>query len=343
VGERATWVVDVSNPVSGFWERKRVFVTGGTGLLGPWLTDRLVHEGAQVVCLIRDHVAQSNFYLLGLDRKVSVVTGDITDQALLERALNEYEIDTVFHLAAQANVITANRSPISTFESNIRGTWSLLEATRRSSWVKRVVVASSDKAYGEQSELPYDESTPLRPKNFYDVSKASADLLSQAYFQSYRLPVVIARCGNLYGGGDLNFNRIVPGTIESALRGEAPVIRSDGRYVRDYFYVLDGVEAYLVLAERMDSPDGVLGEAFNFSNEEPITVLDLVERILKRMDRQKLKPRILGSASGEIIHQYLSSHKSRDRLSWNARFSLDEGLEQTVGWYRKFFAEDMRK
>ena len=336
-------MVDVSKPVSEFWERKRVFVTGGTGLLGPWLTDRLVHEGALVVCLIRDHVAQSNFYLLGLDRKVSVVTGDITDQALLERTLNEYEIDTVFHLAAQAIVTTANRSPISTFESNIRGTWSLLEAARRSPWVKRVLVASSDKAYGEHSELPYDETTPLRPTHFYDVSKASADLLSQAYFQSYRLPVVIARCGNLYGGGDLNFNRIVPGTIESALRDEPPVIRSDGRYVRDYFYVLDAVEAYLVLAERMDSDDGVLGEAFNFSNEEPITVLDLVERILKRMDRQKLKPEILGSASGEIIHQYLSSRKSHERLFWKARFPLDEGLEQTVGWYRKFFAEGMRK
>jgi len=332
-------VVDVTNPVREFWERKRVFVTGGTGLLGPWLTDRLVHEGALVVCLIRDHVAQSNFYLLGLDRKVSVVTGDITDQALLERALNEYEIDTVFHLAAQAIVTTANRSPISTFESNIRGTWSLLEAARRSPWVKRVLVASSDKAYGEQSELPYDESTPLRPKNFYDVSKASADLLSQAYFQSYRLPVVIARCGNLYGGGDLNFNRIVPGTIDSALRGEAPVIRSNGKYVRDYFYVLDAVEAYLVLAERMDSPDGVSGEAFNFSNEEPITVLDLVKKILERMGREKLKPEILGKASGEIVNQYLSSRKSRESLGWKAQFSLDRGLDQTIAWYRKFFAD----
>jgi CDP-glucose 4,6-dehydratase len=307
------------------------------------MTERLVQEGAELVALIRDRVSHSNFYLLGLDRKVSIVNGDVTDLALLERILNEYEIETVFHLAAQAIVLTANRSPVSTFESNIRGTWSILEASRRSPWVKRIVVASSDKAYGEHTELPYDEGMSLRPTNFYDVSKASAELISQAYFKSYRLPVAIARCGNLYGGGDLNFNRIVPGTIESAHRGVSTVIRSDGQYVRDYFYVMDAVEAYLSLAQHMDSPGGVVGQAFNFSNEEPITVLGLVERILKRMGREELKPEVLGNASGEIVKQYLSSRKSRETLGWKAAFSLDEGLDQTISWYRNFFAGRFRQ
>lgn len=307
------------------------------------MTERLVQEGAVLVALIRDRVYHSNFYLLGLDRKVSIVNGDVTDLALLERILNEYEIETVFHLAAQAIVLTANRSPVSTFESNIRGTWSLLEASRRSPWVKRIVIASSDKAYGEHTELPYDEEMSLRPTNFYDVSKASAELISQAYFKSYRLPVAIARCGNLYGGGDLNFNRIVPGTIESAHRGVSTVIRSDGQYVRDYFYVMDAVEAYLSLAQHMDSSRGVVGQAFNFSNEEPITVLDLVERILKRMGREELRPEVLGSASGEIVKQYLSSRKSHETLGWKAAFSLDEGLDQTISWYRNFFAGRFRQ
>jgi len=209
--------------------------------------------------------------------------------------------------------------------------------------VKRIVVASSDKAYGEHTELPYDEGMSLRPTNFYDVSKASAELISQAYFKSYRLPVAIARCGNLYGGGDLNFNRIVPGTIESTHRGVSTVIRSDGQYVRDYFYVMDAVEAYLSLAQHMDSPGGVVGQAFNFSNEEPITVLGLVERILKRMGREELKPEVLGSASGEIVKQYLSSRKSRETLGWKAAFSLDEGLDQTISWYRNFFAGRFRQ
>lgn len=329
--------------MSGYWDRKKVFVTGCTGLLGPWMTEKLVQEGAELVALIRDRVSHSNFYLLGLDRKVSIVNGDVTDLALLERILNEYEIETVFHLAAQAIVLTANRSPVSTFESNIRGTWSILEASRRSPWVKRIVVASSDKAYGEHTELPYDEGMSLRPTNFYDVSKASAELISQAYFKSYRLPVAIARCGNLYGGGDLNFNRIVPGTIESTHRGVSTVIRSDGQYVRDYFYVMDAVEAYLSLAQHMDSPGGVVGQAFNFSNEEPITVLGLVERILKRMGREELKPEVLGSASGEIVKQYLSSRKSRETLGWKAAFSLDEGLDQTISWYRNFFAGRFRQ
>lgn len=324
--------------MSGYWEGKRVFVTGATGLLGPWVVDRLLREDAFVVALIRDRVPQSNFYLMGLDNGAVSVHGDVADTALIERSLNEYEIDTIFHLAAQAIVVTANRSPVSTFESNIRGTWSLLEAGRHCPWVKRIVVASSDKAYGDHRELPYREETPLRPTNFYDVSKASADLLTQAYHKNFALPVAIARCGNLYGGGDLNFNRIVPGTIDAALRGRRPVIRSDGQYVRDYFYVLDAVEAYLLMAQNIDGPQSAAGQAFNFSNEEPLTVLELAQRILKRMGREDLEPEILGRASGEILEQYLSSKKAREILGWRARYSLDEGLDQTLEWYKDFFS-----
>jgi CDP-glucose 4,6-dehydratase len=324
--------------MSRHWDGKKVFVTGGTGLLGPWLMGRLVDEGAAVVALVRDCVPESNFYRLGLADKVTVVRGDVTDGALLERAYNEYEVDTVFHLAAQAIVGTANRSPISTFESNIRGTWALLEAARRSPWIERIVIASSDKAYGDHDKLPYEEDGPLSPTNFYDVSKASADLIARAYHKSFGLPLAIARCGNLYGGGDLNFNRLVPGTIAAALRGRPPVIRSDGRYVRDYFYVLDAVEAYLRLGENLTTGAKVVGEVFNFSNEEPLTVLDLVAKILKCAGAEGLKPEIRATASGEIVRQYLSSRKALERLGWRARYSLDQGLAETVAWYRSFFA-----
>jgi len=328
--------------MGNFWQHKRVFVTGCTGLLGPWLTESLVRKGALVVGLVRDRVPMSNFYLLRLESQVIVVGGDITDIPLLERTLNEYEIDTVFHIAAQAIVPTANRSPISTFESNIRGTWSLLEATRKSPWVQRIIVASSDKAYGEHEELPYREEMALSPTNFYDVTKASGDLLARAYHKNFNLPVCITRCGNLYGGGDLNFNRIIPGTIEAVFRGTQPVIRSDGKYVRDYFYVADAVDAYLSLAEHIDQSSEVAGLALNFSNEEPITVLDLAAKILKRMGREDLEPKILGNASGEIRKQYLSSQKSRRLLGWLPRYTLDEGLDKTIAWYRRFFAERNR-
>lgn len=321
-----------------FWKDKIIFITGATGLLGSWLTDRLVREGADIVCLVRDHVPTSNFYLLGLDRRVNVVRGDITELALLERILNEFEIDTVFHLAAQANVLTANRSPISTFETNIRGTWSVLEASRLCCSVRRIVLASSDKAYGDHEVLPYREETPLCPTNFYDVSKASADFIAQAYYKSFRLPVAIVRCGNFFGGGDLNFSRIVPGTIKSALEGTAPIIRSDGQYVRDYIYVLDAVEAYLLVAQRIDPPPGIAGEAFNFSNEEPVKVLDLVEKILNLMGKGGLKPKISASVSGEIFEQFLSSQKSREQLGWKSVYKLDAGLDETIAWYQEFFA-----
>ena len=320
--------------MSGFWQDRPVLVTGATGLVGNWLVRRLADAGADVVCLIRDWVPQSELVRSRLIEQVKVVRGDVRDYELLERTLGEYEIDTVIHLAAQTIVTIANRNPLSTFDSNIRGTWSVLEACRRNPTVKQVVLASSDKAYGEAPKLPYDESTPLRGRHPYDVSKSCADLIAQAYAKTWGLPVAVTRCGNFYGGGDLNWNRIVPGTIRSVLRGQRPIIRSDGKCIRDYFYVEDGAAAYMLLAERLAADPGLRGEAFNFSNELQITVLELVERVLQCMG-SKLEPDVRCEASNEIRHQYLSAEKARKLLQWSPLFDLETGLKRTVAWYRE--------
>jgi CDP-glucose 4,6-dehydratase len=318
-----------------FWRDRPTFVTGATGLLGSWLTRRLIDAGADVVCLVRDWVPQSELVRSAMIERVKVVRGDVRDREVLERALGEYEIDTVFHLAAQTIVGIANRNPLATFESNIQGTWNLLEACRRSPNVKSIVVASSDKAYGDQETLPYSEETPLEGRHPYDVSKSCADLITQAYGKTYGLPVSVTRCGNFYGGGDLNWNRIVPGTIRSVLRGERPVIRSDGKFVRDYFYVEDGAAAYMLLAERLTQDHSLNGACFNFSNELQITVLDLVEKILGKMN-SSLKPDVRDEASNEIRHQYLSAERARRMLGWSPLFTLEEGLDRSIGWYREF-------
>lgn len=295
----------------------------------------LIDQGANVTGLVRDHVPQSNLYQGEHIKKMNIVRGSLEDLAVIERALGEYEIDTVFHLAAQAIVGVANRNPISTFEANILGTWNILEACRKHPLIKRVIVASSDKAYGDQENLPYDENMPLEGKHPYDVSKSCADLISHTYFHTYGLPVCITRCGNLYGGGDLNFNRIIPQTIQLVLNGEAPEIRSDGTFVRDYFYIEDAVQAYLLLAEKMEE-NNLAGEAFNFSNEIQLTVLELVEKILKKMN-SNLKPKVLNQGSNEIKHQYLSAEKARKLLNWTPAYTIDEGLEKTIEWYTEFF------
>jgi len=318
-----------------FWLDRPTFVTGSTGLIGGWLVERLLKAGADVVCLVRDWVPQSEFVRADLVKRVRVVRGEVQDRALMERALGEYETDTVIHLAAQTIVGIANRNPVSTFEANIAGTWSLLEACRRSPQVKQIVVASSDKAYGDHESLPYSEGAPLRGRHPYDVSKSCADLIAQTYGVTYGLPVAITRCGNFYGGGDLNWNRIVPGTIRSVLRGQRPVIRSDGQYVRDYFYAEDGAAANLLLAERLAQNSELRGQAFNFSNEIQVTVLELVERILSLMDSD-LRPDVRNETTNEIRHQYLSAAKARKLLDWQPLFTLDEGLRRTIDWYRAF-------
>jgi CDP-glucose 4,6-dehydratase len=321
-----------------FWQNRPTLVTGGTGLVGSWLVKRLLAAGAEVVCLVRDWVPQSELVRSGALEQVKVVRGDVCHQATLERALGEYEIDTVFHLAAQTIVGIANRNPVSTFEANIQGTWALLEACRRSPLVKQIIIASSDKAYGDHEKLPYAETAPLEGRHPYDVSKSCADLIAKAYAVSYDSPLAITRCGNFYGGGDLNWNRIVPGTIRSVLCGERPVIRSDGNYIRDYFYVEDGAACYMLLAEQLAKRPELRGEAFNFSNALQVTVLQLVDQILKHM-RSDLKPDVRNEASREIRYQFLDPSKARTLLNWKPLFNLDEGLQRTIAWYKEFLTQ----
>ncbi len=319
-----------------FWSNRPVFVTGATGLVGGWLVRHLVQLGAEVVCLIRDWVPQCELVRSGLIAKVRVVRGELCDQALLERVLNEYEIDTVMHLAAQAIVGAANRNALSTFETNVRGTWLLLEACRRSPSIRQIIIASSDKAYGDSTQLPYQEEMPLLGRHPYDASKSCADLIAQSYAHTYNLPLAITRCGNFYGGGDLNWNRIVPGTVRAVFNNERPQIRSDGHCVRDYFYVEDGAAAYTLLAEKLaDNPD-LRGQAFNFSNGIQVSVLDLVEQILELMD-SNLEPEIRKEANHEIRHQYLSADKAHLLLGWQPQFSLEVGLKRTINWYENFW------
>lgn len=319
-----------------FWRDRRVFVTGATGLVGAWLVRALLDLGADLVALVRDWVPESELITSGQLDRITVVRGDVCDQALLERVLGEFEVVTVIHLAAQTIVPIANRNPISTFDTNIAGTWRLLEACRRSPTVKEVVLASSDKAYGESPRLPYLETMPLDPVHPYDVSKACMELIGRSYARTWAVPVVITRCGNFFGGGDLNWNRVVPGTIRAFLRGERPVIRSDGTLVRDYIYVEDAVSAYLVLAEKLAEDPALAGEAFNFSNETRLTVLELVDRI-RALVGAALAPVVLDEAASEIQQQYLDAEKARRVLGWKPAFGLDEGLKRTIAWYRDHF------
>jgi CDP-glucose 4,6-dehydratase len=325
----------VDPSTSDGWRTSRVFVTGASGLLGSALVDALLSHGADVTVLVRDFVPASRLIDERLAVRANVIAGDLLDLPLLVRAINEYEIDTVFHLGAQTIVGTAHRSPLSTFDANIRGTWNVLDACRvNARLVRRVIVASSDKAYGAHERLPYTETTPLEGRFPYDVSKSCADLIALSYWHAYRTPVVVTRCGNLWGPGDLNYNRLIPGTIRAALLDEPPIIRSDGTFRRDYFFVRDAVDAYLAIATSMDmKPLG--GEAFNLGNERPYTVLEVVDRILSFMGKSHLRPVILNETSGEIPNQYLDCEKARRVLGWAPRYSFEAGLDETVAWYRE--------
>ncbi len=318
------------------WKNKRVLVTGATGLVGSWLVSELLSQGAYVVTLVRDLDPRSELIRRGYIRATSVVNGSLEDYRSLERAINEHEIEVVFHLGAQTIVTVANRSPLPTFEANIRGSYNLLEACRvHNDLIKAIVVASSDKAYGESEVLPYTEKTPLQGRHPYDVSKSCVDLLASAYYYTYSTLVGIARCGNIYGGGDLNWSRIIPGTIRSLVLGEHPVIRSDGQFVRDYVYVKDVVNAYLSLAEAI-LEGKARGQALNFSPQRPYKVLEIVATIQRLMHCEEMEPIILNKAGGEIRDQILDSSKAHDLLGWQASYSLEEGLKETIDWYQKF-------
>jgi CDP-glucose 4,6-dehydratase len=323
--------------MSQFWQSRPTLVTGATGLLGGWLTSRLLEEGAEVVALVRDGAPRSRAASEGLLDRVATVQGELENFALLRRAMADYSIDTVFHLAAQPLVGVAKVDPLGTLESNVRGSWNLLEAARLCG-VRQVIVASSDKAYGDSDQLPYVETHPLQGRYPYDVSKSCTDLIARMYATSFHLPVLIARCANLFGGGDLNFSRVIPGAILATLRGEPFVIRSDGRFVRDFLYLKDAADAYLVAAEALAGDPALRGEAFNFGLGVRATVLEVVEQILDLMDRPDLRPVILGQASNEIREQYLSAQKAAERLGWRPRYSLTQGLQETIPWYRDRFA-----
>ena len=323
--------------LKNYWKNKNIFITGATGFLGSWLTKYLLEENSNITALVRDWVPKSKLLSDNYINKINLVRGNIEDYLLLERIINEYEIDTVFHIAAQTIVGIANSNPLSTFESNIKGTWNILEASRKVPKLKKIIVASSDKAYGEQKILPYSENTSLIGRHPYDVSKSCADLICRSYYETYGLPVCVTRCGNFYGGGDLNFNRIIPGAIRSILNNEPPIIRSDGSFIRDYFYIEDAVLAYLLLAEKMDD-SSLYGEAFNFSNEIQITVLDLVNKVVDLMG-SNLKPVILNEATNEIKHQYLSAKKAKDLLGWKSEYNLNIGLQKTISYYTEFFGK----
>jgi CDP-glucose 4,6-dehydratase len=320
--------------VTCFWSDKRVLVTGATGLVGSAMTRRLIDDGAYVVALVRDADPQSELLRSGTINRTSVVNGRLEDYETIERAVNEHDVDTIIHLGAQTIVSTAHRSPMQTMQTNIGGTWNVLEAARvHPDLVRRVMVASSDKAYGEVSVLPYREDTPLRGVAPYEVSKSCTDLISASYALTYGTPVAIARCGNIYGGGDLNWSRIIPGTVKSLLRGETPVLRSDGTFLRDYIYVEDVVDAYLTTAQALNA--GVApGTAFNFSDETPMSVMDIYSATCAATVGHQVEPQILNQAKDEIKDQYLDSSRARTQLGWKPSWGMAQGLRDTVAWYR---------
>lgn len=325
-----------------FWQNKRILVTGATGLVGAWLVLALLKQQAEVVAIVRDLDPRSALLYSGAIQQTHVVHGALEDFAAIERAITEYEIEVVFHLGAQTIVGTALRNPLATFETNIRGSYNLLEACRRhADLVQGIVIASSDKGYGKCETLPYTEDMPLQGRHPYDVSKSCTDLLARSYYETYQTPVAITRCGNIYGGGDFNWSRLVPGTIRSLWQGERPVLRSNGTFLRDYVYVQDIIDAYLMTAEHLQRAE-VQGEAFNFALDHPHTVLEMVETISHLMDREELEPVILNQALCEIPNQYLSSAKARCLLGWQPKYSLVDSLRETIDWYRLFFANEAR-
>lgn len=324
------------SPKNIFWSGRSVLVTGGSGLLGGWLVKDLLQHGAEVTVLVRDGAPKSMLFREGWLNRINTVNGGLQDTALLRRAMSEYAVDTIFHLAAQTIVGVAKVDPIATLEANVQGTWNVLEAARQTH-VQQIVVASSDKAYGASTQLPYREDHPLQGKYPYDVSKSCADLISAMYATTYGLPVVIARCANLFGGGDLNFSRTIPGAILATLQGQRFLIRSDGKFVRDFLYVKDAATAYMRLAERLANERSLAGEAFNFGLEIRLTVLELVHKVLAMMHGEHLQPIVQNIASSEIREQYLSAEKARRMLDWKSDYTLDDGLRETINWYREFF------
>jgi len=316
------------------WREVRALVTGGAGFIGSHIARALVKRGAEVFVLDRKFGPSSSFSLMGLEGRVTRIEGDVRDKDAVLEVLASCSITHVFHLAALAVVGEAARAPSVAFDVNVRGTWAVLEAARAYGGCEAILVASSDKAYGEQPRLPYTEDMPLLGSDPYSASKACADIVARSYGLTYDLPVVVVRASNAYGEGDVNMSRIVPSVVVPALRGKRPVLRSDGTLLRDYIYVGDLAEAYLALAERAKE-EGVRGEAFNVGSGRPLSVLELTRAILRAVGREDLKPVILGEARGEISRQFVDISRIKERTGWEPKTSLEEGLRRTVEWYRE--------
>jgi len=325
---------------NNFWQQRNVLVTGGNGFIGGALSRELVGQSANVTLIVRDWPKLGALEFLGLEGKVNIVKGSVADLEFILRILAEYDIDAVFHLAAQAIVKIANASPLSTFESNIKGTWTILEACRQFPQVKRIVVASSDKAYGDQKQLPYTEDTPLLGLSPYDASKACADILARSFYHTYKLPLAVTRCANTYGEGDLNISRVIPAVIISGLKGESPVINNNGISIRDFLYIKDAVSAYLLLAQALDRKE-IQGQPYNFGLNKPVTMLDLANLILLLVGRSDIKPKVISECktSAEIDQQSVSFEKAKTELGWEPKWSLEQGLKETINWYKEHLRE----
>ena len=319
------------------WKGTNVLVTGADGFIGSHVAKALAEKGAGVVTIVRDIKKINNIDILKIKNKISILHGNLINFEDCERCIHEYDIEFCFHIAAQAIVGPANRSPLSTFESNIKGTWNVLEACRTSKTVKGLIIASSDKAYGQQKKLPYTEQSPLKGYYPYDASKACAEMLARSYYMTYNLPLAITRNANTYGPADMNLNRIIPDVVTRLIKDTQPVIRSDGTPERDYMYIKDAVDAYLTLAENLHRKE-VLGQAFNFGTGRPINVLDLYKKIIKIMGKN-VEPKILGEAKNEIDRQYLDSGKAKKNLNWEAKYDIDSGLKETIEWYKEYFSK----
>src|SRR3989338_963855 len=325
---------------NNFWQKRNVLVTGGNGFIGGALSRELVGQRANVTLIVRDWPKLGALEFLGLEGKVNIVKGSVADLEFILRILAEYDIDAVFHLAAQAIVKIANASPLSTFESNIKGTWTILEACRQFPQVKRIVVASSDKAYGDQKQLPYTEDTPLLGLSPYDASKACADILARSFYHTYKLPLAVTRCANTYGEGDLNISRVIPAVIISGLKGESPVINNNGISIRDFLYIKDAVSAYLLLAQALDRKE-IQGHPYNFGLNKPVTMLDLANLILLLVGISDIKPKVISECktSAEIDQQSVSFEKAKTELGWEPKWSLEQGLKETINWYKEHLRE----
>ena len=319
------------------WKSTKVLVTGADGFIGSHVAKALIEKNAEVTTIVRDIKKTNNMDILNIKNKINIVHGDLVNFKDCERAINEYDVEFCFHIAAQAIVGPANRSPLSTFQSNIEGTWNILETCRVSKTIKGLIVASSDKAYGQQEKLPYTEDSPLKGYFPYDASKACAEILARSYFMTYNIPLAITRNANTYGPADMNTSRIIPDVILRLLKGEQPVIRSDGTPERDYMYIKDAVNAYLTLAENLHRKE-VAGQAFNFGTGKPISVLDVYKKIIKIMGRNA-EPKILREAKNEIDRQYLDCAKAKNVLGWGAKYDINTGLKETIDWYKGYFSK----